>query len=52
VVRDVTMNLAMRERRGEAAELDPIPANNSATVDTMIALFIDGFESGDLTAWD
>ncbi len=35
-----------------ANELDPITANNTATVDTTIALFVDGFESGDLTAWD
>jgi uncharacterized repeat protein (TIGR01451 family) len=35
-----------------AAETDPIQTNNSATVDTRIALFVDGFESGDLTAWD
>jgi len=46
------MNLAMRECRGAAAETDPIPANNTAAVDTLIALFVDGFESGDLTAWD
>jgi uncharacterized repeat protein (TIGR01451 family) len=35
-----------------ATELDPITANNTATVDTTIALFVDGFESGDLSAWD
>jgi hypothetical protein len=52
VVHDVTMNLVMRECRGVAAELDPIPANNTTTVDTLIVLFVDGIESGDLTAWD
>ena len=46
------MNMAMDECRGAAAELDPISANNTATVDTLIALFVDGFESGDLTGWD
>ncbi|MEE4271710.1 MAG: GEVED domain-containing protein [Thermoanaerobaculales bacterium] len=35
-----------------AAELDPISANNAATVDTRIALFVDGWENGDLSAWD
>jgi len=35
-----------------AAELDPIQANNTAAVDTIIALFVDGFESGDTTGWD
>lgn len=35
-----------------ADELDPITANNTAAVDTTIALFVDGFESGDLSAWD
>ncbi|MEX1312140.1 MAG: DUF11 domain-containing protein, partial [Candidatus Sulfomarinibacteraceae bacterium] len=35
-----------------ANELDPITANNTAAVDTTIALFVDGFESGDLTGWD
>jgi len=34
-----------------AAETDPIPANDTATVDTVIGLFIDGFESGDTTEW-
>jgi len=52
VVRDGAVNLTVRECRGAAAELDPISANNTATVDTLIALFIDGFESGDLTGWD
>jgi hypothetical protein len=46
------MNRGLNECRGTAAEPDPIPANNTATVDTLIALFVDGFESGDLTAWD
>ena len=46
------MNPALRECRGAAAELDPITANNTATVDTLMALFVDGFETGDLTAWD
>jgi uncharacterized repeat protein (TIGR01451 family) len=35
-----------------ATENDPIPANNSAAVDTTIGLFIDDFESGDTSAWD
>ncbi len=35
-----------------AAENDPIPANNSATVNTTIGLFLDDFESGDTSAWD
>ena len=35
-----------------ANETDPITANNTATVDTNIALFVDDFESGDLSAWD
>jgi hypothetical protein len=35
-----------------AAELDPIQANNTATVNTVIALFVDGFETGDTTWWD
>ena len=35
-----------------AAELDPIQANNTAAVDTVIALFVDGFETGDTTWWD
>jgi uncharacterized repeat protein (TIGR01451 family) len=35
-----------------ASETDPIPANNTATVDTIIAIFVDGWESGDLSAWD
>jgi len=35
-----------------AAETDPIQANNSATIETLIALFVDGFESADLSAWD
>jgi hypothetical protein len=52
VVHDVTMNLVMRECRGVAAALDPITANNAATVDTRITLFVDGFESGDFTGWD
>ncbi len=34
-----------------AAELDPITANNAATVDTRIALFVDGWETGDVSAW-
>ncbi|HSL19290.1 MAG TPA: ELWxxDGT repeat protein [Methylomirabilota bacterium] len=34
-----------------AAELDPITANNAATVDTRIAVFVDGWETGDLGAW-
>jgi uncharacterized repeat protein (TIGR01451 family) len=34
-----------------ASESDPIMANNSATLDTLIALFVDGFESGDTTRW-
>ncbi len=32
--------------------VSPVTANNTATVDTNIALFVDGFESGDLSAWD
>jgi uncharacterized repeat protein (TIGR01451 family) len=35
-----------------AAETDPITANNTASVDTIIALFVDGFETGDLNGWD
>jgi uncharacterized repeat protein (TIGR01451 family) len=35
-----------------AAENDPIPANDAATVETTIGLFIDDFESGDISAWD
>lgn len=35
-----------------ASEIDPILANNTATVDTIIAIFVDGFGSGDLSAWD
>ena len=35
-----------------AAEVDPIWANDSATVTSPIAFFADGFESGDTTAWD
>jgi uncharacterized repeat protein (TIGR01451 family) len=35
-----------------ATENDPVPANNTATVDTIIALFVDGFETGDLNGWD
>ena len=35
-----------------ANELDPITANNTAPIDTTIALFGDGFESGDLSGWD
>jgi uncharacterized repeat protein (TIGR01451 family) len=34
-----------------AAENDPITANNQATENTTVGLFIDGFESGDTTAW-
>ncbi len=35
-----------------ANEIDPITANNTATIDTIIAIFFDGYESGDLSAWD
>ncbi len=35
-----------------AAELDPIQTNNTATVNTVIALFVDGFETGDTSGWD
>jgi len=35
-----------------ATELDPIQTNNTATVGTNIALFVDGFETGDTTGWD
>jgi hypothetical protein len=35
-----------------ANEIDPILTNNTVTVDTMIGIFIDGFELGDLSAWD
>lgn len=31
---------------------DPVPSNNSATDVTVYAIFLDGFESGDTTAWD
>ncbi len=34
-----------------AAETDPITANNTATVDTRIALFVDGFETGTTAMW-
>jgi len=46
------MSVGMKDPNGGPAELDPIPANNTATVDTLTALFVGGFESGDLTAWD
>ena len=52
MVIDVTMIVGMNDPNRGPVELDPIPANNTATVDTLIALFVDGFESGDLTAWD
>jgi uncharacterized repeat protein (TIGR01451 family) len=34
-----------------AAETDPLTANNTATLDTRIALFVDGFESGATDRW-
>jgi len=34
-----------------AAEVDPVTANNTATVDTRIALFVDGFENGTTDGW-
>ena len=46
------MIVGMNDPNGGPAELDSIPANNAATVDTLIALFVDGFESGDLSVWD
>ena len=52
MVIDVTMSVGMKDHNGGPAKLDPILADNTATVDTLIALFVDGFESGDLTAWD
>ncbi len=35
-----------------AAEADPISANNTVAVETVIGIFIDAFETGDTTAWD
>ena len=37
---------------GSSGELDLITANNTATIDTAIALIDTGFESGGFTAWD
>jgi uncharacterized repeat protein (TIGR01451 family) len=34
-----------------ATETDPLTANNTATVDTRIALFVDGFENGTTDPW-
>lgn len=34
-----------------ASETDPIPANNTATVETKIGIFIDGLETGDTDRW-
>jgi uncharacterized repeat protein (TIGR01451 family) len=34
-----------------AGVVDPVSANDSATVETSVALFADGFESGDTSAW-
>jgi uncharacterized repeat protein (TIGR01451 family) len=34
-----------------AGVVDPVSANDSATVETFVALFADGFESGDTSAW-
>ena len=34
-----------------ADETDPIPGNNTATIDTIIGVFVDGFETGDTGRW-
>jgi uncharacterized repeat protein (TIGR01451 family) len=34
-----------------ADETDPILSNNTVTIDTIIAIFVDGFETGDTDRW-
>jgi len=34
-----------------AGQTDPFPEGNSATDETAVAIFIDGFESGNISAW-